>query len=511
MLGDQPAALYGQGCTTPGHGRADAGHGRVPVAERRGRTRREPPAGVLATAAWEKAGAGADLRAGGVLRERRQRAGPAPRPGACARRQRPAAPDWARPHPLVVPAPAGLGTPHWHGADRITVLGASSTTTAADLAAASLAGVAHQIADALEASTRAAPRTSCGSAAGLSAHDGLLQAVADLSGLALEVAADAEATARGVAALAARGCRAAGGAAGTRRHRPAGSTRASTTGGRARERSRWAEALEVHVRTGRRERRSPQPGSAGGGGGPVRAGAAGRPRHRRRDHRRRHRARRGVPRPVGRADRGGRPGGGNLQPVEQADPRRPALPRDAGVRARARGAARAAPAADSAGAPPRAAGRVPVPAHAPGVGAARTWAPDCCSTTLWARPASAPGPPSLARRRAGGGARAAARLAGRRGAVPRRAGGRRPLRRLRGPHGRCPRRVDRDEGRGPWASSATRRAASSGSGPGTGWPGAASTSAPGTRSPPSASPPTGCSSWPPVARRARCGPRKACT
>ena len=104
---------------------------------------------------------------------------------------------------MVVPAPAGLGTPRWHGADRITVLGASSATTAADLAAAGSAGVAHQIADALDAVDAGSSADVLRVGGGLSAHDGLLQAVADLSGLTFEVPRDTEATARGIAALAA--------------------------------------------------------------------------------------------------------------------------------------------------------------------------------------------------------------------------------------------------------------------------------------------------------------------
>ena len=82
---------------------------------------------------------------------------------------------------------------------------------------------------------------------GLSAHEGLLQAVADLSGLTLEVAAEPEATARGIAALAAE-------AAGLLDEAAAAPEIARTVvprldeDGRARERSRWAEALEVHMR-----------------------------------------------------------------------------------------------------------------------------------------------------------------------------------------------------------------------------------------------------------------------
>ena len=149
---------------------------------------------------------------------------------------------------MVVPAPAGLGTPRWHGADRITVLGASSATTAADLAAAALAGVAHQIADALEAVDARGAADVLRVGGGLSAHEGLLQAVADLSGLTLEVAADPEATARGIAALAAEAVGLLDDDRRGARRSPAASAPRLDDGGRARERSRWQDALEVHVR-----------------------------------------------------------------------------------------------------------------------------------------------------------------------------------------------------------------------------------------------------------------------
>ena len=148
---------------------------------------------------------------------------------------------------MVVPAPAGLGTPHWHGADRITVLGAGSTTTAADLGAATLAGVAHQVTDALEAVEASTAAEVLRVGGGLSAHDGLLQAVADLSGLTLEVSADPEATARGIATLAAEAV----GFLDEDVPAPAILSRVAPRlddDGRARERARWQEALEVHMR-----------------------------------------------------------------------------------------------------------------------------------------------------------------------------------------------------------------------------------------------------------------------
>ena len=81
---------------------------------------------------------------------------------------------------------------------------------------------------------------------------------------------------------------------------------------------------------------------------------------RRRRHRRRDRARRGAARAGRRAVRRGRLRRRDLQPVVQADPRRPALPAVRRPAPGLRGAGRAAP-PDAHGAAPVPAGRVPVP------------------------------------------------------------------------------------------------------------------------------------------------------
>jgi glycerol kinase len=245
MLGDQQAALYGQGCTSPRMATLTLGTGAF-LWLNVGAERPDPPAGVLATAAWYKRASGPTYALEAFCANAGNALGMLPALGFAADGA-PRAPDWPRPHPVVVPAPAGLGTPRWHGADRITVLGATSTTTAADLAAAALAGVAHQIADALEAVDAARSADVLRVGGGLSGHEGLLQAVADLSGLTLEVAADPEATARGIATLAAE----AGGLLDGALAEPAIARRVAPRlddGGRARERSRWEDALEVHVR-----------------------------------------------------------------------------------------------------------------------------------------------------------------------------------------------------------------------------------------------------------------------
>ena len=129
-----------------------------------------------------------------------------------------------------------------------------------------------------------------------------------------------------------------------------------------------------------------------------------RARRRRRHQRRRHRARPRRPRPLGAAVREGRPRAAHLVGVDQADPRRPALPRALRVRAgaqgarRTRGAAAERPAHHVAAAlrdaarPVDAAGlddpRRPLPLRPPGAGAR------CCRASrtvdLRAHPAGAP-------------------------------------------------------------------------------------------------------------------------
>jgi glycerol kinase len=246
MLGDQQSALYGQGCSAPRMAALTLGTGAF-VWMNAGGERPDPPAGVLATVAWRTAGDGRTYaleafganagNALGVLRGG----------GLVDANWRTRAPDWRRPHPVVVPAPAGLGTPHWHGADRVTVLGASSATTADDLAAAWVAGVAHQVADALAAQESSGGIDVLRVGGGLAADRALLQAVADLSGRVLEVAADLEATARGIAALAAASAGVldpdAAGHAVAHRVEPA-----LDAAGRERERARWRDALAVHMR-----------------------------------------------------------------------------------------------------------------------------------------------------------------------------------------------------------------------------------------------------------------------
>ena len=244
-LGDQQAALFGQGCTEPRMAALTLGTGAF-LWLNAGPDRPSPPPGVLATAAWDAARGRAyaleafGANAGNALQLMRDQGlldGPPSPP-----------PDWSRPHPVLVPAPAGLGTPWWHGADRITLVGAGSTTTREAVADAAVAGIAHQIADALEAQDAANTMDAIRVGGGLAADAALLQAVADLSGLELEVSSVVEATARGIAALAAEAVgvgAAADPPAVTRTVHPR-----LDAAGRDRERRRWRTAVEMHMSDG---------------------------------------------------------------------------------------------------------------------------------------------------------------------------------------------------------------------------------------------------------------------
>jgi glycerol kinase len=246
MLGDQPAALYGQGCTSPRMAALTLGTGAF-VWLNVGPQRPEPPPGVLATAAWDRHGDGPTYALEAFCANAGNALDLLPALGfAGDGASRP--PDWSRGYPVVVTAPAGLGTPRWHDVDGVSVLGANSTTTAVDLADAGVLGVAHQIVDALESLNAGTSADVLRVGGGLSAHVGLVQAVADLSGLTLEVAADPEATARGIAALAAE-------TVGLLDRDVEPQTIARRVvpvldeAGRTRERSRWEDAVELHVRS----------------------------------------------------------------------------------------------------------------------------------------------------------------------------------------------------------------------------------------------------------------------
>jgi glycerol kinase len=206
IAGDQQAALFGQLCTEPGQTKTTYGTGcfalqhtgeHVKVSENR----------MLATVALRAAdrttyalegsifmgGATVQwLRDGlGIIRSSDEVEGLAA-----------SVPDSGG--VCMVPAFTGLGAPHWDAAARGLIIGLTRGTTRAHIARAALEGIAHQVADVLEAmqadSGLALPEMRVDGAA--CRNDLLMQLQADLLGVKLVRPEDVETTARGAAYLA---------------------------------------------------------------------------------------------------------------------------------------------------------------------------------------------------------------------------------------------------------------------------------------------------------------------
>jgi glycerol kinase len=213
-VGDQQAALFGQGCLSPGQAKNTYGTGCF-LLETTGPDVPTPPDGLLATVAWQRTAAGsADTAvayalegsvfvAGSAVRwlrdglgiiggadEVESLAGSVPDAGGV----------------VFVPAFAGLGAPYWDAGARGTITGMTAGTTSAHLARATLDAIAHQVVDLVDAlEGDGAPHLEMLRAdGGASANDLLLQIQADLLGRPIERAAVAETTALGAALLAGR-------------------------------------------------------------------------------------------------------------------------------------------------------------------------------------------------------------------------------------------------------------------------------------------------------------------
>jgi len=126
-----------------------------------------------------------------------------------------------------VPALAGLGSPHWRADVRGAVTGLTRGTTRAHLARAALEAAAYQTADVLDEMPAPAQLRADG---GMTRNRWLMQFQADVLGIPVETAREAEQTALGAALL----------ALGERRASPAGERFEPQ---RAVDRSGWRDAL----------------------------------------------------------------------------------------------------------------------------------------------------------------------------------------------------------------------------------------------------------------------------
>jgi len=208
QLVDQQAALAGSGCAAPGRAKATYGTG-VFVLARTERT--GPAAGLLPTVAWAGPGEEGELlgaldgaldggvfAAGALLEWMAVDLGLAPDAPSLARL---AATVEDSAGVRVLPALAGLGAPWWEPDARGVLAGLHGGTRPAHLARAALEGIAHRVADVVEAIAAVAPVESLRVDGGLTNDDALLRIQADLLGVPLEVLR-ADTTALGAAMLA---------------------------------------------------------------------------------------------------------------------------------------------------------------------------------------------------------------------------------------------------------------------------------------------------------------------
>ncbi|MBI2778020.1 MAG: glycerol kinase GlpK [Chloroflexi bacterium] len=208
LVGDQQAATFGQACFAPGESKVTYGTGafllrnvgEAPVPSRNR---------LLSTVLWqlEPGGPATYALEGSVFV-----AGAAVqwlRDGlrvidASADVERLAASVEDTGGVYMVPAFTGLGAPYWDPDARGAILGITRGTGFGEIARATLDGIAHQVADVVEAMTAdtgVAPGT-LRADGGAAANDGLLQFQADLLGVAVERPMVTETTALGAAGLA---------------------------------------------------------------------------------------------------------------------------------------------------------------------------------------------------------------------------------------------------------------------------------------------------------------------
>ncbi len=208
VLGDQQAALFGQACLQPGMAKNTYGTGsfllmntgdRAVLAE-----------GLLCTVAWQMDGVatyaleGANLVSGAMVQWLRDGLGIIATSDEVEELAR-GVPDSGGVY--VVPALAGLGSPHWDPHARGLIIGLTRGTTRAHIARATLEAMACQTRDVVEAMERQAGVSlpELRADGGAARDDLLLQVQADLLGREVVRPRVAETTALGAALMAGLG------------------------------------------------------------------------------------------------------------------------------------------------------------------------------------------------------------------------------------------------------------------------------------------------------------------
>ncbi len=207
VAGDQQASLVGQGCLAPGQAKCTYGTGafllvhtgdRI-VPSRRGlittlaATLEEGPAQYAIEGSVFVAGAAVQWFRDGLNAI-----------GASHEISNLALASLADNELIFVPALTGLGAPYWEPTARGAIFGLTRATSVADLARATLEGVAFQVADLIEAmhADLGAPLTDLRVDGGMARSDPFLQFQADLLNLPIQRSPQTESTALGAALLA---------------------------------------------------------------------------------------------------------------------------------------------------------------------------------------------------------------------------------------------------------------------------------------------------------------------
>jgi len=212
VIGDQQASLVGQGCVSPGLAKITFGTGGMldtvisensPLAH----STRRGDGGCFGIVAWAEAGQrvfGAEsimLAAGSNIDWLRDDLGLI---ATSAESDDVASQCETTEGVLFVPAPLGIGTPHWDYGARSTFVGLTRGTTRAHMVRAVLEGVAHRGADLVDAvSTDAGVDVDVIRVdGGMSSNPTFVQALANFTGLNVEVSPHTEGTTIGAGRLA---------------------------------------------------------------------------------------------------------------------------------------------------------------------------------------------------------------------------------------------------------------------------------------------------------------------
>lgn len=209
MAGDQQAALFGQHCFEVGDVKCTFGTGAFVLAN----TGTEPvlsKRGLLTTVAWRLgertvyALEGSAFIAGAAVQWLRDELGLIKKAGEIEGLARQVSDAGGV---MFVPALAGLGAPYWDAQARGMICGLTRGTNLGHIAHATLDGIAHQVADLVQAMSddMGAPVVRMRVDGGAASNDLLMQKQADLAGVRVQRPKDLETTARGAAMLAAVG------------------------------------------------------------------------------------------------------------------------------------------------------------------------------------------------------------------------------------------------------------------------------------------------------------------